>query len=474
MKIRGGFLPRISGRPSHDVEAVPVGKKLYITLKRGNREYSPVVKQGHKIGFGEPLAECRIEGGILSLPAPATGKAVLEEKEGKNTRIILENVVNDKSSPDFKKYEPWRITSEEMRAVLARAGIWPYFWSSRTGEIPSLIDPERPRAIIVTAVIAEPFRARGKVILQRSWSQIIHGIKYLQRLQSDYGTTHIILTEKRDPVARKLYTELAGFAWLRFNPVPLLYPVENPRILEKAIRRDRSFKKEDIIWIIDVQGVAAIGACLAEGMPIHDRVLALGGPGQTEPRHVSVRIGTPVKSLFSGRINTNTTCMLRGGLLTGKKIDPEADSIQYDDDAIFFLPELIDREFLSFLRPGFKRTSILPCFASRLTGAPDRQITTSLRGEPRPCIACGLCEKICPAGLMPQILHRYLYREAYDEAEAAGLDLCVECGLCTFVCPSKIELKNQFVDAMEQLRIEHEEALARTQETAVNDVQSGE
>ncbi|MCK5569347.1 MAG: 4Fe-4S dicluster domain-containing protein, partial [Spirochaetes bacterium] len=112
------------------------------------------------------------------------------------------------------------------------------------------------------------------------------------------------------------------------------------------------------------------------------------------------------------------------------------------------------------LRPGLKRTSILPCFASRVTGAADSQISTSLRGEHRPCIACGLCEKICPSGLMPQIIHRYLYREAIDEAEAVGLDLCVKCGLCTYVCPSKIELQKQFNDASEQLRLEHEEARA--------------
>lgn len=60
--------------------------------------------------------------------------------------------------------------------------------------------------------------------------------------------------------------------------------------------------------------------------------------------------------------------------------------------------------------------------------------------------------------MLPQILHRYLYREAIDEAEKAGLDRCVDCNLCTFVCPSKIELREQFYDAREQLREEHDEA----------------
>ncbi len=97
---------------------------------------------------------------------------------------------------------------------------------------------------------------------------------------------------------------------------------------------------------------------------------------------------------------------------------------------------------------------------SSITGAPDSEITNSLRGERRPCIACGLCEKVCPAELMPQIIHRYLYSEDFNKAEAVGLDLCVDCGLCTYVCPSKIELEKQFMKTLEQLRLEHEEAAA--------------
>ena len=68
--------------------------------------------------------------------------------------------------------------------------------------------------LVVTSVLAEPFRTRGKVILQRSWDRIVKGIKFLPRLMQDYGTTEIILTDKRDPVAKKLYSELTGFAWL--------------------------------------------------------------------------------------------------------------------------------------------------------------------------------------------------------------------------------------------------------------------
>ncbi|HSF90811.1 MAG TPA: 4Fe-4S dicluster domain-containing protein, partial [Paracoccaceae bacterium] len=140
--------------------------------------------------------------------------------------------------------------------------------------------------------------------------------------------------------------------------------------------------------------------------------------------------------------------------------NPDVTAIAAHDDGIFALPAKPEREFLGFVAAGFDRTSVVPCFVSALTDAEDRHLSATLRGERRPCVACGLCEKFCPAGLLPQVLHRYLYRDALDEAQTAGLDLCVNCGLCSYVCPSKIELRQQFADANLRLREEQAHAAA--------------
>lgn len=461
LKIRGGHTPKISGRPSSVVEKLPLPGKLQLSLHRRGVNYAPIVADGQEVELGDSVAEASVTGGRLSLPSPAAGRIFLGGEEKEASRLILETTGSDTTAGNYEKFEPQRITGEVMRDALAKGGIWPFFWSSGTGGMPALGDAERPRAIIVNCVLTEPFRARGKIILRRAWSRVVQGIGFLPRLLADYGTIEIVLTAKRDAVAGMMYVGLAGQAWIRFRPVPLRYPVENPRVLSRALRgSDSSFKKEDVIWVIDVQGVEALGACLAEGLPLHERIVTVGGPGHPNPRHLWVRIGTPVSDLVPQDRTSDGVRILRGGLLNGVPVDPATDSVQYDDDAFFFLPEGSEREFLSFLRPGFDRTSALPCFASRITGAIDRRVSTSKRGERRPCIACGLCEKLCPVGLLPQVLHRYLYHEALDEAEAAGLDLCVDCGLCTYVCPSKIALQDQFAQAREQLRLEREEALS--------------
>ena len=456
MRINGGYLPKITGRPSSIVEEIPPPRMLSVQLLRRGLSYEPVVKDGQSVEFGEVLAEASVPGGMLALPSPAAGKARLADGH-----LILEQIRSD--IRPLQTFQPERISRGETVAALARGGVWPLFWSSATGGIPELAEERKPRAIVLNVVLTEPFRARGKVILRRSWSRIIQGLKFLPRLLEDYGTLEIILTAVRDPVARMIYTDLAGFAWIHFQPVPLRYPVENPRVLVQALRRSTPrLEKDSVIWVIDVQAAEAVGACLAEGFPLHQRVVVTGGPGSTNPRHLAVRIGTPV-STFAPEGARPEVATLRGGLFQGERVDPVQAAVQYDDDAYFFLPEGTARQFLAFLRPGFDRTSYLPCFASRLIGAADRRVSTYLRGERRPCITCGLCEKVCPARIMPQILHRYLYRQALPEAEKAGLERCVDCNLCTFVCPSKIELQKQFSEARQLLQMERAEALgART------------
>ena len=464
MKLpHGGYTPRISGRPISEVAEIAPPEKLRINIRRNGLMYLPVVANGKTVGLGEPLAEAVYTGGTLSLPSPASGTVSIDSKSP--DLITLEGVIRDTGTGNSESFEPSRITGERTRSVLAAAGVWPFFWSSLSRNVPALDGSDQPKAILVNFVLAEPFRARGKVLLNHSWDRIVHGIKFLPRVLADYGKVEIVLTAIHDPVARRMYSELAGFAWIRLHPVPLKYPVEFPDVLRTALTRNvPSIKPEDVIWTIDVQGIEALGSCLGEGLPLHRRVVAIGGPGARNPRHVSVRIGTPVESVLGGDEDTEGNLVLRGGLFNGEVLDPATEAVRYDDDAFFLLPKSKVRETFSFLRPGFNRTSYLPAFISRITGAADRHITDSIRGERRPCIACGLCEKVCPAGILPQVLHRYLYREAFDEAERAGLDRCVECNLCTYICPSKIELRMQFTEAREQLREERGEDRQRAVE----------
>ena len=436
---------------------VPMPDRLLIDLKRGKLSYSAAVHSGEQVSFGQPLATVEAAGGTLVLPSPAGGRVSLPES-GDESRIIIEDPADGTVAEGFEPSVPERVSREHVAGTLARGGVWPFLWSSKTSGMPLLATGEGPRAIIVNFVLTEPFRARGRVIVTRSWPRIVAGIRFLGRMISDYGTIHVVLTSPKDPVAQMIYRDLSGYAMVRVHSVPLTYPIENPRILVDALRREEpKLAATDEIWVMDAQGVDALGACMLEGKPVHERVVVTGGPGSANPGHFAVRVGTPISEFAA---TGDGALILRGGLLNGEPVDPESASVGYDDDAFFSLPRVSGREVLSLVRAGFTRTSYNRSFASRLTGSYDSHITASLRGEPRACISCGICENVCPVGIMPQVIHRYLHRGMTEEASKSGLDLCVDCNLCTYVCPSKIELGRQFIDAKNQIRREREEIRA--------------
>ncbi|MBT3274816.1 MAG: 4Fe-4S dicluster domain-containing protein [Spirochaetales bacterium] len=437
------------------MRTVPTPPRLQIELIQKGLTYSSQVNAGQTIAFGESLATTEIKGGLLELTSPVSGQVI----PGDDTRSVITIEVDSDSPRDrFAPLKSQYATSDQVRETIAKGGLWSSF-KDRNGDIPAVDGSEVPKAIIVNFVVAEPFRARGRVILTRFWDAIIEGIRFLPRLLSDYGKVEIILTAVKDPVAQRMYKELSGFAWTQLHPVPVTYPIENPGVLASALAKSTgAYQPDDIIWYVDGQGIAEIGELLTHGKPPHRRILALGGPGIQQPIHVDATIGTPVAMLIPDSGKLEEQMVLRGGLLTGQPVDPANSSVNRGDDAFFFLPEVTERQLFTFIRPGFDRASIFPAFAGNLTRTRDRHINASLRGELRPCISCGACEKVCPASLLPQVLHRYLHRDMIEEAVKMGLDLCIDCGLCTYVCPSKIELQDQFAESRKQLREEgHEE-----------------
>ena len=457
MKLPGrGFTPKIAGRPSREVFEVPSPPHLRVRLAQKGIVYTPLVRPGQSIGVGSALAQAEVNGGTIILPSPASGSVT--EVNADKSYVAVSTGTPDLTAALFEPLKSQYATSDQIRERMASGGMWPAFYSSATRGIPMIDRTERPKTIIVNFVLAEPFHARGRVVLTRSWDNIIEGIRFLPKLMDDYGKVEVILTAVHDPVARKMYQELSGFAWVRLHPVPVSYPVEDPRMLRRALIKNGSVPISDgLVWSIDGQGIAQFGDLLSQGIPPTQRLVTLGGPGIDDPKHYSVTIGTRLRD-FVAPDRSDERIVLRGGLLRGQPIDVDEDSVQGDDDGFFFLPTAVNRQSFSFLRPGFDRTSAFAGFAGSAIRRQDSHITDTLRGEERPCVSCGMCERVCPVRIMPQVLHRYLHRDMPEEALKAGLELCIDCNLCTFVCPSKIELQGQFSQARLQLRQERLEA----------------
>ena len=494
MEVRGGYLPRIQGRPSATVQEWPLPERLLLPLTVGDISYQPAVTSGQRVRFGDVLAAAQWsgranpDGNTLSLPAPAGGRVTVETNDrGCPVRLSLETEDGTAEPVGGLFVDGGKdLGPSDLRLRLARGGVWPLLYECTSGSVPPL-DAPAPKAIIVNALKVEPFRTRGNVVLSREKMRFFTGLGFLERLLEGYGRIHLILPKEQSRLAEEIRWAVAGRAWVRPTFAPIIYPVENERVLCKALREaEPNLGTEDPIWVLDVQAVVAVGRCLGEGLPLSERVVAVGGPGCPEPRHLKVRIGTPVSEFLGAEAQQDHLPagrspsageglrVLRGGVFTGTVIDPTTESVVPTDDAFFLLPQQRERQFLGFLRPGVERDSYVPAFLSALFPRRPRAAHTGLRGERRPCISCGFCQEVCPAGIMPHLVYRLLMLEepapsaapggrtgaaqpseaGLEEAQLAGAELCVNCGLCSYVCPSKLELAQVIEQGQQRIQAE--------------------
>lgn len=463
MKIKKGYLPRVTGRPAADVDVRDVRSPLRIPLTLAGKPHVPVVEPGQTVRSGDPLAELACPGGNLFIPSPYPGSV---EQVDRQARFVQLNVSDPNPQPWSRTTftDPTVIQDHTAREHLAAAGIWPSIWDSASNTTPAL-DAPPPKAIVVKAVVTEPFRARGNVILQNNMELFLQGLSYLERLGAEYAPIYLILTHASHPLAKKIKKEVAGLAWVRPVFVPLTYPLSNNRYLWRCLQSGQQLQRNDHVWFLDIQAVLDIARCLGQGLVPYQRIISVAGPGCPNPRHLSVPIGTRLSSLCAELDNLEDIRTLRGGIFTGTAVDPYEDVVEHLDDGFTLLPEGTDRQFLSFMRAGFDRPSYTPCYLSRLRPKKSLATNTSLRGEPRACIACGYCEEICPVDIMPHLIRRFLEKDLLEEAQSAGAQICVGCGLCSYVCPSKIELAETIGKGIEQI---HEELVAEAETQEVD------
>ncbi len=286
----------------------------------------------------------------------------------------------------------------------------------------------------------------------------------------EYQPIYLVMPNIKSPFASQVREHIRGYAWAKLIQVPLKYPYDNFNILARALGLR---KTAGPIWSVRVEGILAIDRALTVSKPCLVRIVSIGGPAVSSPIHLKAMAGYPIQTVLDKYVTEPDVRVLDGGLLTGEPISREMSGLGAESRGLTVIPELKEREFLGFTRPGWGRRSYSHCFLSALRTEFSERLTTSMRGELRPCISCSFCEEVCPAGIMPHLIHKYLYRDLLEEADEARVDLCIDCGLCSFVCPSKIELKQQFLDAIdliakekEEARIEKEAAEKRAQEEA--------
>ena len=439
MRLRGGYNILLEGRPSTHVEVLPEPEVLYLPLQSPRFNFSRMgVAEGQCVGPGDMLAEDP-DNFNVPLLSPRAGTVRL----GREGHVTIEDVQKVPEEP----VEP--ATGDAARAALVRRGAWQFLQDAYTGALP---DPSgMPQAIIVSTLRLEPYSALGVAHLAEHLADFIRGLEHLQHLL-EYQPIYLVLPDVGSSLAGQVQQAVRGHVWVHPVQVPLRYPFDNFTVLARWLRLIRD--AEQPVWALSTAGVLAVDRVLTSGRAATERTVSLAGPSVKEPKHLKVMPGYPLASIFEGRLDGTRCRRLSGGVMTGRALGDEALGLDVECEGFTVLPEPKAREFLAFVRPGSDRRSYSRCFLSALRGAAFERLTTSVRGERRPCISCGFCEEVCPAGIMPHLIHKYLYQDALEDIERARVDLCVGCGLCSFVCPSKIDVWDEIKRAREAIRRE--------------------
>jgi len=459
MKLKGGYNALLESRPSPIVQRLPEPKELYLPLYSRRFLFDEIcVEDGQQVNAGDVVAKDPINF-ALPLLAPRGGTVRLKTV---NNHIVLTDIF----PPDKKVYVPEKYSHHIVRKVgtiginrykLLSFGAWEFFYDAHTGQLPDPLGT--PQAVIVSTLSLEPFLARGDVQLHNRLLNFTRGLEQLQSLL-EYQPIYLVVPDIKSDFANLVRNQIRGYAWAKMIEVPLTYPRDNFVILAREIGLKKS---KGTVWALRTEGVLAVDRALTLSKPCLVRIVPIGGTGVNSPNHLKLIPGYPIKKIIDEYVFEPNARIIEGGVFTGKQLDKGKHGIDNECRGLTVIAEQQEREFLGFMRFGWNRSSYSNCFLSTLRKPFREKLTTGLHGEKRPCISCNYCEEICPAGIMPHFIHKYLYADLIEDAEQARLDLCVECGLCAFVCPSKIPLTGEFINAKviiakekEEIRLEQE------------------
>ena len=453
MKHKGGYNLLLQGRPGYSVKILPEPEVLYMPLKSPRFHFTEIcVKDGSHVDLGEVLAKDPDNYGIPLL-ASRSGTVRLDKVEG---HIVLEDIIAYQKEPHEFKHLPHIAhgmgTAEIKRLKMQMLGAWEFFFDAYTGALPDPLGT--PQAVIISTLNLEPFVARGDVQLQNRLLKFTRGLEHLQSLL-EYQPIYLVMPDIRSAFASRVREQIRGYAWVNLVEIPLKYPFDNFNLIARSLglKQDKG-----PIWSIRSEGILAIDRVLTLSRPSLVRIVSVGGPDVEVPTHIKTMPGYPLQTILE-KYAPDSSAVINGGMLTGSKLDEKSLGLDSECRGLTILPSHAQREFLGFIRPGWDRSCYAECFLSSFRKRFTERFTDAMRGEGRPCVSCNFCEEVCPAGIMPHLIHKYLYNDLIEEADQARVDLCIQCGLCSFVCPSKIELTKEFLDAKDLIETEKEEAL---------------
>ncbi len=170
------------------------------------------------------------------------------------------------------------------------------------------------------------------------------------------------------------------------------------KLIKKMTSVEMEIDKFKGVVLVSIATINHIAKAIENGLPVVKKGVTIYSSTE-EPRYVEIPVGTPIEDL----ITTDRKVVITvGSLVNGKTI----------------------------VSP---KTVIGPSVYSL-------NVVEPLCLENEDCNRCGLCNDVCPVGILPS---EVIFADNLQDEEKLNtlyLDKCIECGKCSFICPTRVNV----------------------------------
>ncbi|MBA1147051.1 electron transport complex subunit RsxC [Ectothiorhodospiraceae bacterium WFHF3C12] len=423
-----------TSRPSM---TAPLPRRVVIPLDQHIGEPArPVVKPGQRVRTGELIGSPE---GYLSagVHASITGEVeAVEERPVPHPSglpalcVVIAGDGTDEWIPAAAQQTD-AMSRGALRRRLREAGIVGLGGAAFPTAVKVNTGPESAvEQLILNGAECEPYISCDEMLMRERAGAVVDGALLLMRAL-DTRQCLIGVEDNKPEAIETLSAAISTIAaeGVEVVPVPTRYPGggEKQLIYTLTGKEVPSHGLPADVGVVcqNVGTAAAVHDALRHGRPLVERYVTITGPGVAGPGNVRARIGTPMHELIAlcGGYTGDPDRLIMGGPMMGFGLS--------DDDL-----------------PVVKGTNCLLVTTETRFPRPDQAM---------PCIRCGACTEVCPAGLLPQQLYWHARAKDLDRVRDYDLFDCIECGACAYVCPSHIPLVQYYRFAKSEVRAQEEE-----------------
>jgi len=431
VKLKRGLDIRISGNAERKL-APDVHSKLYGVKPIDFPGLTPKlnVRTGDRVQAGTPLFHDKVRPEVF-FTSPVSGKvlAIVRGDRRKLLEVVVEKAGDE--AIDFGKSDPAKLDRNKIKEKLLLSGLWPAVRQRPYHIVANYQDV--PKAIFISGFDTSPLAPDYNFVIDNSSPVFFKtGIAALKKLTD--GNINLVLNGKKDTSEVLKNTPDVDIHYFS-GP----HPAGNVGV---HIHHISPINKGEIVWIVNLQDVLAIGRLFNEGVYKPERIVALTGSEVKVPQYYRMLSGASITPLVANNVSEGHLRYISGNVLTGSKIEPEG-FLGYYDSQVSVIPEGDYYEFFGWAKPGVDKFSFSKTFASRLLPRKAYRLDTNLHGGERAFVLTGIYEKVLPMDIFPVQLLKAIIVNDIDGMENLGIYEIAEedFALCEFIDPSKIEIQ---------------------------------